>query len=119
MHQVSFRAGKDFKGPLTVAVSGTLSGEGEKKAEGRFVALGTSMLPANAYLGFQANRDLFMNMVNWLSADVDMISIRPKPPESQHLMMTAAQMGKLLWLGVIGFPFLIVVAGTLVWWERR
>jgi ABC-type uncharacterized transport system involved in gliding motility auxiliary subunit len=119
MHQVQFRAGKDFKGPLTVALSGTLSGEGEKKAEGRFIALGTSMLPANAFLGFQANRDLFMNMVNWLSADVDLISIRPKPPESQHLMLTAAQMGKLLWLGVIGLPLLIVVAGTLVWWERR
>jgi ABC-type uncharacterized transport system involved in gliding motility auxiliary subunit len=119
MHQVSFRAGKDFKGPLTVAVSGTLSGEGEKKAEGRFIALGTSILPANAFLGFQANRDLFMNMVNWLSADVDLISVRPKPPESQHLTMTAAQMSKVLWLGVIGLPLLIIVAGTMVWWERR
>jgi ABC-type uncharacterized transport system involved in gliding motility auxiliary subunit len=119
MRQVSFRAGKDIKGPLTVAVSGTLSGEGEKKVEGRFIALGTSILPANAFLGFQANRDLFMNMVNWLSADVDLISVRPKPPESQHLMMTAAQMSKLLWLGVFGLPLLIVAAGTLVWWERR
>jgi ABC-type uncharacterized transport system involved in gliding motility auxiliary subunit len=119
MTQVSFRAGKDIKGPLTVALSGTLTGEGEKKAEGRFIALGTSRLPDNTFLRFQANRDLFMNMVNWLSADVDLISIRPKPPESQHLMMTAAQMGKLLWLGVIGLPLLIVVAGTLVWWERR
>jgi ABC-type uncharacterized transport system involved in gliding motility auxiliary subunit len=119
MRQVSFRAGKDFKGPLTVAVSGTLSGEGEKKTEGRFIALGTSMLPANAFLGFQANRDLFMNMVDWLSADVDMISIRPKPPDSQHLTMTAAQMSKLLWLGVIGLPLLIIAAGTMVWWERR
>jgi len=119
MRTVSFRAGKDFKGPLTVALSGTVSGEGEKKAEGRFIALGTSMLPANAFLGFQANRDLFMNMVDWLSAEMNMISIRPKPPESQHLMMTGAQMTKLLWLGVIGLPLLIVVAGTLVWWERR
>jgi ABC-type uncharacterized transport system involved in gliding motility auxiliary subunit len=119
MHQVSFRAGKDFKGPLTVAVSGTLSGEGEKKAEGRFIALGTSMFPANAFLGFAANRDLFMNMVDWLSADVDMISVRPKPPESQHLLMSAAQMSKVFWLGVIGLPLLIVVAGTMVWWERR
>jgi ABC-type uncharacterized transport system involved in gliding motility auxiliary subunit len=119
MRQVTYRAGKDFKGPLTVAVSGTLSGEPEKKAEGRFIAMGTSILPANAFLGFQANRDLFMNMVNWLSADVDLISVRPKPPESQHLMMTAAQMSKLLWLGVIGLPLLIVVAGTMVWWERR
>jgi ABC-type uncharacterized transport system involved in gliding motility auxiliary subunit len=96
-----------------------LSGEGEKKAEGRFIALGTSMLPANAFLGFQSNRDLFMNMIDWLSADVDLISVRPKPPESQHLMLNAAQMGKLLWLGVIGLPLLIVLAGTLVWWERR
>jgi ABC-type uncharacterized transport system involved in gliding motility auxiliary subunit len=119
MRTVSFRAGKDFKGPLTVALSGTLSGEGEKKAEGRFIALGTSMFPANAFLGFQANRDLFMNMVDWLSAEMNMISIRPKPPETQHLMMTGAQMGKLLWLGVIGLPLLIVVAGTLVWWGRR
>jgi ABC-type uncharacterized transport system involved in gliding motility auxiliary subunit len=119
MHQVSYRAGKDYKGPLSVALSGTLSGEGEKKAEGRFIAMGTSLLPCNAFLGFQANRDLFMNMVNWLSADVDLISIRPKPPESQHLMMNAAQMSKLLWLGVIGLPLLIVLAGTLVWWERR
>lgn len=119
MRQVSFRAGKDYKGPLTVALSGTVSGEGEKKAEGRIIALGTSMLPANAFLGFQANRDLFMNMINWLSADVDLISIRAKPPESQHLMLTAAQMGKLLWLGVIGLPLLIVLVGTMVWWERR
>jgi ABC-type uncharacterized transport system involved in gliding motility auxiliary subunit len=102
-----------------VALSGTVSGEGEKKAEGRFIALGTSMVPANNVLGFQANRDLFMNMVDWLSAEMNMISIRPKPPESQHLMMTGAQMGKLLWLGVIGLPLLIVVAGTLVWWGRR
>jgi len=119
MHQVSFRAGKDVKGPLTVALSGTLSGEGEKKNEGRFIAMGTSLLPANAFLGFQSNRDLFMNMIDWLSADVDLISVRPKPPESQHLMLNAAQMGKLLWLGVIGLPLLIVLAGTLVWWERR
>jgi hypothetical protein len=34
-------------------------------------------------------------------------------------MMTAAQMSKLLWLGVFGLPLLIVAAGTLVWWERR
>ena len=119
MRTVSFRAGKDVKGPLTVALSGTVSGEGEKKTEGRFIALGTSMVPANNALGFQANRDLFMNMVDWLSAEMNMISIRPKPPESQHLMMTGAQMTKLLWLGVIGLPLLIVVAGTLVWWERR
>jgi len=40
MHEVSYRAGRDYKGPLTVAVSGAISGGGDKKTEGRFVALG-------------------------------------------------------------------------------
>ncbi len=116
---MSFRAGKDYKGPLSVAVSGTISGEGDKKTEGRFVALGTSALAANVYLGFQGNRDLFMNMVNWLSQEEDLISIRPKPPESQHLTMTARQMDRVFYMGVIGLPLLIVVMGTSVWWRRR
>lgn len=115
----AFRQGKDIKGPLTVAVTGTLAGEGEKKIEGRIVALGTSSLPANVYLGFQANRDLFMNMVNWLEAEENLISIRPKPPEDQHLNVTQRQMNNILYFGVIGLPLLIIAAGTSVWWRRR
>jgi ABC-type uncharacterized transport system involved in gliding motility auxiliary subunit len=118
--EVAFRAGKDIKGPLSVAVSATMTeGSGESKKEGRFVATGTSLMAANAYLGFQGNRDLVMNMVNWLSADEDLISIRPKPPESQQLNLTARQMQKLLFGGVLGLPLLIIIAGTSVWWRRR
>ncbi len=120
MHEVSYRPGKDVKGPLTVAASGAItSGSGESKKEGRFVALGTSLTAANAYLGFQGNRDLVMNMVNWLSADEDLISIRPKPPESQQLNLTAKQMRTLLFGGVFGLPLMIIVVGTSVWWHRR
>ena len=119
----AYRPGKDFKGPLTVAVSATLTGQGtgaaDKKPEGRFVTLGTSLIAANSYLGFQANRDLFMNMINWLSANEDLMSIRPKPPESQHLNLTEQQMRRVLVLGVIGLPVLIIVAGVSVWWSRR
>jgi ABC-type uncharacterized transport system involved in gliding motility auxiliary subunit len=116
MEKVSFRPGKDYKGPLTVAVAGTLTGG---KTEGRFVALGTSSLAANVYLNFQGNRDFFMNSINWLSAEEDLISIRPKPPESQHLNLTQAQMSKILYLGVIGLPLLIILVGVSVWWGRR
>jgi len=118
MREVAYRAGKDVKGPLTVALSGNLTGSGEKKTEGRFVAMGTSALAANVYLGFQGNRDLFMNSVNWLSAEEDLISIRPKPPESQHLNMTVAQMRGLLFrLGAV--PIVVIVMGFMVWWGRR
>jgi gliding motility-associatede transport system auxiliary component len=115
----AFRAGKDFKGPLAVAVSGDISNAGDKKNDGRFVALGTSAIADNAFLGFQANRDLLMNMLDWLSSAEDLISIRPKPPESQHLDLTTRQMTNLLVFGVLGLPLLIVVTGFLVWWRRR
>lgn len=119
MQKVEFRPGKDLKGPLSVAVAGTISGSGEKKPEGRFVALGTSLLADNSFLGFQSNRDFVMNSLNWLSADVDLISIRPKPPEAQQLNLNVRQMRQLLILGVFGLPLLIVIAGFTVWWQRR
>ena len=117
---VVFRPGKDIKGPLSVAVSATITaGSGDSRKEGRFVAVGTSLLATNSFLGFQGNRDLVMNMVNWLSADEDLISIRPKPPESQQLNLTTAQMSRIFFGGVLGFPLLIIAAGFSVWWRRR
>jgi ABC-type uncharacterized transport system involved in gliding motility auxiliary subunit len=81
--------------------------------------MGTSEVAANRALGFQSNRDFMMNSINWLSADEDLISVRSTPPESQHLTMNTAQMSRVLFLGVFGVPLLIVLAGVLVWWQRR
>jgi ABC-type uncharacterized transport system involved in gliding motility auxiliary subunit len=117
--EIQFRPGKDLKGPLSVAVEGSISGGGEKKTEGRFVITGTSLIAANSFLNFQSNRDFIMNSINWLSADEDLISIRATPPESQHLSMNSEQMRRVLFLGVFGIPILIVLAGVLVWWQRR
>ncbi len=117
--EIKFDAKKDVKGPLSVAVAGSITGEGEKKTEGRFVITGTSLIAANSFLTFQSNRDFIMNSINWLSADEDLISIRATPPESQHLTMNSAQMNRVLVLGVFGIPLLIVMAGVLVWWQRR
>lgn len=100
-------------------MAGSQTGGGEKKTEGRFVVTGTSLIAANSFLNFQSNRDFIMNSVDWLSAEEDLISIRPTPPESQHLNMNSEQMRRVLYLGVFGIPLIIVLAGVLVWWERR
>jgi gliding motility-associatede transport system auxiliary component len=123
MHEVRFRPGKDYKGPLTVAVSASISpaagDSGAKKPQGRVVATGTSLLAANVYLGEVGNRDLVMNMVNWLTSEENLISIRPKAHESQHLEMNAQQMRRVLFLGVLGLPLVIILLGVGVWWGRR
>ena len=50
------------------------------KPETRVVVIGDSDFAANAALGIQGNRDLFMNIVGWLSQQENLISIRPKEP---------------------------------------
>ncbi len=119
MTKVSYVAGKDVKGPLTVAVAGSVTDPSKKGTEGRFVVYGTSMIAANGYLGFQGNRDFVMNSVDWLSAEENLISIRAKSEQNQHLDLNAQQMNRVLYLGVFGVPLVIILLGFFVWWRRR
>jgi ABC-type uncharacterized transport system involved in gliding motility auxiliary subunit len=107
---------KDKKGPLTLAAAGSVKTGGK---EGRFVAVGSSNWVANNILRFNGNRDLFLNMMNWLSSDEDLISIRPKEPEDRRLMLSRRQMSMIFSSSVIGLPLIVVVAGLMVWWKRR
>ena len=74
---------------------------------------------SNNILRFNGNRDLFLNMMNWLSSDEDLISIRPKEPEDRRLMLSRRQMSMIFSSSVIGLPLIVVVAGLMVWWKRR
>jgi ABC-type uncharacterized transport system involved in gliding motility auxiliary subunit len=65
------------------------------------------------------NRDLFLNMMNWLSSDEDLISIRPKEPEDQSFVMTKNQSNLVFYWSIFIMPFAIVLSGFMVWWKRR
>ena len=45
----------------------------------------------NSFIRFNGNHDLFLNMINWLTADEDLISIRPKAPEDRPLNISGAE----------------------------
>ena len=62
---------------------------------------------------------MLLNMVNWLSSDEDLISIRPKEPEDRRLNLTKSQMALVFYSSVIFLPLIIVAAGVSVWWRRR
>jgi ABC-type uncharacterized transport system involved in gliding motility auxiliary subunit len=87
--------------------------------EGRVVAFGDSDFASNALLGFQGNRDLFLNAVAWLSQDTDLISIRPREPEDQSLTLTEAQRQNVAILALLLVPGLFVALGVRAWWVRR
>jgi len=104
----------DKKGPFILGAAGTFSAGG-----GRFVVVGSSSWVANTYLRLAGNRDLFLNMMNWLSADEDLISIRPREPDDRRLTMTANQMRLAFYSSVLAIPLLILASGLSVWWKRR
>jgi ABC-type uncharacterized transport system involved in gliding motility auxiliary subunit len=108
---------KGKKGPLTLAVAGTLS----SSPQGRFVVVGTSHAAQNSIAGSRSlgNRDLMVNIVNWLSSDEDLISIRPKAPEDRPLNMTSRRLNATFWLSVVGFPLAVIGFGLITWWRRR
>ena len=106
------------KGPLTLAAAGTYN-TGQANNNGRFVVVGSSSWIANNIMPSRslANRDLFLNMMNWLSSDEDLISIRPKEPENRPLAMTVRQMRVLMYSTLIFLPLIILVSGLS--WRRR
>ena len=131
------------EGPITLAVAAThdvapdAAGSAEEESdsddaeegdgaedssdenEARVVVVGSSRFARNYALGRGGNHDLFLNMLNWLSSDEDLISIRPKDPENTPLNISASQMKLLFLFSVIGLPLVIILFGVRVWWIRR
>lgn len=108
----------DKKGPLALGAAGTYN-TGKEIGNGRFVVVGSASWVGNGFIKFNGNRDLFLNTMNWLTSDEDLISIRPKEPEDRRLTMTPRQMGWVFYLSIVILPGLVVLAGFGVWWRRR
>lgn len=89
------------------------------KPETRVVVIGDSDFSSNGALGIQGNRDLFMNIVGWLSQQENLISIRPKEASDRRLTLTATQQTNVIWMSLLIVPGLIFGTGVLTWWRRR
>ena len=106
---------KARKGPFVIAAANKLTTGG-----GRFVVVGSSDWAGNSLLGAPVgNRDLLLNMMNWLTADEDLISIRPKDPEDRRLNLNSRQMRLVFFSSVVFLPLIVIGSGLMVWFKRR
>ncbi len=70
---------------------GTNGGTPER-TQTRVVVYGDSDFPANGNLAVvRGNENLFLNTVNWLAQQDNLISIRPKQPDDRRVTMTQEQ----------------------------
>jgi ABC-type uncharacterized transport system involved in gliding motility auxiliary subunit len=115
-NEAKFDEGKDTKGPISLGVAASKK-IGDK--ESRLVVIGDSDFATNGYSRLAGNADLFLNAVNWLAQDEDLISIRPKSATNRSVTMTESQQRWLFWLTVLLMPLAVIGAGAYVWWKRR
>ena len=89
------------------------------KPETRVVVVGDSDFASNRAVGLPGNRDIFLNMANWLAQQENLIAIRPRDPESRPLTMTEDQGTMVFWFTMVLIPALLFANAIRVWWRRR
>jgi len=110
-----FDLDKDNEGPLSVAVLVF-----EKKTGMRLAVFGDSDFATNADIQKGANKDLFLNTINWLVKRETLISISPKTiAEMKHLNLDAIQLRTITILVIVVVPLLSVIAGIIVYIRRK
>ncbi len=126
--KAEFNTGVDTAGPVAVAAVGSkeiTSGE-ETETEprqARVVVFGSSSFVANSYYlmaeSNAANVDVFLNSVNWLAGNENLISIHAKDKKSSPLFLTGYQ-GLLIFLVcVVLVPLAVLGVGVFIYFRRR
>jgi len=116
-----FDAGRDLKGPITIATVSTRSAGTELGITipgGRFVAFGNSDFITNNRLRAFGNRTLFFNSMNWALSRNSLLNIATRPLESYQVVMSERDLNRtLLYFAIL--PGATALLGLLIYLIRR
>jgi ABC-type uncharacterized transport system involved in gliding motility auxiliary subunit len=107
--------GKDVEGPLDIAA--TLE---DAEGEGRLALFGDSHFCANMAVRDLANGDLFINTLNWLTEDEELISLRPQSDVDRYVTIQSNLVRNGIFaVLVVLVPLAVLGIGGLVTLVRR
>jgi ABC-2 type transport system permease protein len=116
---LAFDAGRDRKGPVSVAVAVERIGAQPT----RLVFLGTGRLVMNVRLAGLTLRDydadFVMSAIAWLTDREERAGVGPKPVGRTAPGLTGVQVSWAFRMFVVGLPLLTLIAGAATWWRRR
>jgi ABC-type uncharacterized transport system involved in gliding motility auxiliary subunit len=107
---------RDIVGPITIA-SAFERAVGDRQQ--RVVVVGNGNFLSNAFIGNGGNRDLGVNMVNWLSGDDKMIVIQPRGAADSQLDIDQFTLYLIAFSFLIAAPLAFMITGLAIWWRRR
>jgi hypothetical protein len=121
-HPPKFDAAVDRRGPISVAVAVEKgSGAAVGLRPTRIVVFGDSAFVANDALetGSGANREFFLNALNWLLERETVLAIGPKKPGVWSLDMDRRSL-RMAYIYIVGvMPAVFAALGLIVWFRRR
>ncbi len=85
----------------------------------RLLVFADSDFASNEFFYSLGNSDLFLNSVNWLTEQEQLISIRPKPAAFRRLVVTQRDWNVILYTTVGFWPMMVLLGGAFAWWRRR
>jgi ABC-type uncharacterized transport system involved in gliding motility auxiliary subunit len=112
---VSFDADRDKPGPVTIGVLIEKS-VGDKKMN--LAILGDSDFAKNGYWRNEGNANFFLNTINYLAEEEDLISVRPKEVDDRRVTLTQSNVKTIFYLVVIAVPILVIIAGVFFYIKR-
>ena len=113
---------EDKKGPVSigVAVKANLKKVGiGKEGDAKIVVLGSSGFANNRFIKNFFNQDFFLNVINWLVGEEELISIRPRSVRSSRIQLTQKEGNMVFYLSFLILPEILLIIGLGVWWRRR
>ena len=124
---VKYNSESDTLGPFpTIMLIEAISEIGKspkEKADGTLaqtaiVVIGDTDFASNKYSSSAKNADLFVNSINWLAKDYELITIRPKTAAFRELVLTKSERDFIRWSGWLLMPISVGIAGMVSWWRR-
>jgi hypothetical protein len=123
--RVGFVKGRDLPGPNTLMVVAlrrpVSSGDGPapEGPRSRIAVVGDSDFATNSFFHIMGNGTLFLNTVNYLGAQENLIGLQPRTTDLPRINLTNRQMKAVFFLSVLLIPALLAVVGTAVWWKQH
>jgi ABC-type uncharacterized transport system involved in gliding motility auxiliary subunit len=144
VQEVTFSEEDDVGGPVSLAVVATIQPkeethqtepeeevteqEAEKQdstediqpeLEGRIAVFGDSDFITNRYYYLSGNGNFFLNTVNWLTEEEDLIAIQPKTSSPRTIQLSPSQGRLIFFVSLIILPLAVLITGISVWIRRR
>ncbi len=118
---IDFNADKDIPGPLTIGIAlsrATPAANAAPNKKQRIVVLGDGDFLSNTYIGNQGNRDLAVNIFNWISHDDNFISIPSKTAIDTKITLDQKTWWSIALILLVILPLLLAITGFTIWRKR-